>query len=315
MVSLDFMAYAMAAKALSQSFNPCRLCPRACRVNRMSERGFCGAGLTASVNLEQLHFGEEPPISGHRGSGTVFFSGCTLDCCYCQNHQISRSHEGARQMGVWQLAEVFLQLQEKGAHNINLVSPTPYVVVILKALALARESGLHLPVVYNTSGYEQIDTLRALAGLIDIYLPDYKYPDPARAQELSGAADYPLAAQAALAEMLAQVGHLRLDDDGIAQSGIMVRHLVLPNNMSDSAKALADIVRICGNEVYISLMAQYTPLYKAGQTPGLERPLREEEYAAVVGAMEDLNLGNGFIQKLSSAGPEQIPVFRSKENF
>jgi putative pyruvate formate lyase activating enzyme len=315
MACLDFMAYTMAAKALSQSFNPCSLCPRTCRVNRMSERGFCGAGLTASVNLEQLHFGEEPPISGLCGSGAVFFSGCTLDCCYCQNHQISRSHEGARQLGVWQLAELFLDLQEKGAHNINLVSPTPYTVLILKALALAKESGLHLPIVYNTSGYEKIDTLRALAGLIDIYLPDYKYPDPFRAKELSAAADYPLVAQSAIAEMLAQVGHLRLDDNGIAQSGIMVRHLVLPNNMSDTAKALADIARICGTEVYISLMSQYTPLYKASQTPGLERPLHEEEYVAAVTAMEDLGLGNGFIQKLSSSGQEQIPVFRSKENF
>jgi putative pyruvate formate lyase activating enzyme len=310
----DFMAYNLAAKDLSLALNPCSLCPRACRVTRMSQRGFCGAGLAASVNLGQLHFGEEPPISGSRGSGTVFFSGCTLHCLYCQNHQISRSHEGAQQMGVWHLAELFLDLQEKGAHNINLVSPTPYAVIILKSLALARENGLSLPIVYNTSGYEKTDTLRQLAGLIDIYLPDYKYPDPVKAKALSAAADYPLVAQTAIAEMLAQVGHLRLDADGIAQSGLMVRHLVLPNHMSDTPKALEDIARICGTEVYISLMAQYTPMYKAGLTPGLERPLHREEYEAAVKAMEELGLDNGFIQKLDSAGQEQIPLFHGEEN-
>jgi putative pyruvate formate lyase activating enzyme len=312
----DPLAYRSAARSLNSTLLSCDLCPRECAVSRIGgSRGFCGAGSAASVNLGQLHFGEEPPISGRRGSGTVFFSGCTLSCCYCQNHQISRSHDGSRPMEAGHLAELFLELQSQGAHNINLVSPTPYTVIILEALAIARESGLNLPIVYNTSGYEKIDTLRTLAGFIDIYLPDYKYPDPLKAGNLSGAADYPQAAQAAMGEMLAQVGHLQMDEQGIARRGLMVRHLVLPDNMSDTPRALQDIVRICGNEIYISLMAQYTPLYKAARIPGLDRPLKREEYAAALKAMEELGLYNGFIQELAASGKDPVPVFNSGKNL
>ncbi|MDR1397432.1 MAG: hypothetical protein LBJ14_06840 [Desulfarculales bacterium] len=294
----------------------CRLCPRGCAVSRLDgDLGYCGAGILASVNVSQLHFGEEPPISGRRGSGAVFFSGCTLNCCYCQNHRISRGHEGSRQMDARGLAELFLDLEGKGAHNINLVSPTPYTAVIGQALTIAREGGLSLPTVYNTSGYEKIDTLRALAGFIDIYLPDYKYSDPLKAGKLSGAADYPQAARAAIGEMLAQVGHLQMDEQGIARRGLMVRHLVLPDGMSDTPRALRDIVRICGKGIYISLMAQYTPLYKVALTPGLDRPLKREEYAAALKAAEDLGIYNGFIQDPSAAGQEMIPDFNSEDNL
>ena len=309
------LAYGNAAQELNKVMSACELCPRKCGVNRLWDNGFCGSGVNAQVNLYQLHFGEEPPISGVNGSGTVFFSGCTLSCAFCQNHQISTSHERSQQVGAWEMAEIFMALQEKGAHNINLVSPTPHLVVILKALLLAREGGLTLPVVYNTSGYEKLSTLQALAGLVDIYLPDYKYYDAAKAKSLSGAEDYPRAARMALEEMLAQVGHLELDEKGVAVRGLLVRHLVLPNNLSDTPKVLNSIADICGTDTWVSLMSQYTPLHQAAMVPGLERAITQEEYDAACRAFDDAGLHNGFVQELSSTGSDFIPSFKSEHNL
>lgn len=310
----DFKKYFEAAQELNSWLVSCRLCPRQCGVNRvLGETGYCGAGPLAPVNIATLHYGEEPPISGHKGSGTVFFSGCTMHCVFCQNHQISRGRDNPTLMGAMELAEVFLNLESQGAHNINLVTPTPHLVVILKALALARDMGLSLPVVYNTSGYERVDTLKVINGLIEIYLPDYKYLDEDVAAELSDAEDYPLVIRQALKEMLGQVGHLALDDNGIAQKGLMVRHLVLPGDKSDTSALLGRLARICGPETWVSLMAQYTPVYKAMDINGLNRPINEDEYEDALRALKKHGLDNGYVQDLSASGTEEIPGFKSEQ--
>ncbi len=308
----NFKKYFEAAQELNSWLSSCRLCPRQCGVNRiMGETGYCGAGTLAPVNITQLHFGEEPPISGSNGSGTVFFSGCTLSCLFCQNHQISRRQDNPTMMGAIELAEAFLSLQEQGAHNLNLVTPTPHLVVILKALALARDMGLNIPVVYNTSGYERLDTLKVLNGLIEIYLPDFKYFDEDIAAELSDAEDYPLVVRAALKEMLAQVGHLAVDEQGVAVKGLLVRHLVLPQGKADSPAVLKRLASLCTTDVWVSLMAQYTPMHKAATREGLNRPISRDEYEEALAALKKHGLNNGFIQELSSCGTERVPAFKS----
>lgn len=303
-------AYARAAQGLRRWLKACVLCPRACRVDRLAgERGFCRAGLTAPVNLAQLHQAEEPPISGSRGSGTVFFAGCTLACRFCQNHEISQEGWG-RELDAQGLAVVFLELQLAGAHNINLVTPTPHLVVILEALAKARAQGCTLPVVYNTSGYERAATIRRLDGLVDIYLPDYKYADDAVAARLSLAPNYVEHCRAALREMHEQVGPLEVDEHGLARRGLLVRHLVLPHDLSGTGQVLRDLVRLAGRGVWVSLMSQYTPMYQALATPGLERLLTPAEYAAARAALEEAGISNGFVQDLESADDGYVPDFQ-----
>jgi putative pyruvate formate lyase activating enzyme len=302
-------AYAQAAAYLRRWLKSCVLCPRACRVDRLAgAKGFCRAGLTAPVNIAQLHHGEEPPISGSQGSGTVFFAGCTLACRFCQNFAISQEGWG-QEMDAEDLAAVFLELQLAGAHNLNLVTPTPHLVVILEALAIAREHGLKLPVVYNTSGYERAATIRRLAGLVDIYLPDYKYADNAVALRLSQGRGYVEHCRASLREMFEQVGDLALDEQGVAVKGVLVRHLVLPHNLSGSDQVLKDLLRLGGRGVWVSLMSQYTPLYQARQTEGIERPLLAAEYEAAIAALEEAGIANGFVQGLSSANGKYVPGF------
>ncbi|BEQ16051.1 radical SAM protein [Desulfoferula mesophila] len=303
--------YERVAARLEKSLRSCVLCPRRCRVDRLAgELGFCrAAAQTAAVNTSQLHFGEEPPISGTKGSGTVFFAGCTLACRFCQNWQISQAG-GGEETSPQDLAGVFLGLEMAGAHNINLVTPTPHLVVILKALAIARGYGLALPVVYNTSGYESAAVLRQMEGLIDIYLPDLKYADEAVAERLSQAANYVAGAQSALAEMHRQVGNLKLEDDGIAYRGVMVRHLVLPNGLSGSPQVLARIAEICGPGAWVSLMSQYFPTYKAAETPGMERRIKQAEYQEATEAMQRLGLSRGYVQGLASATEKMVPRWR-----
>jgi putative pyruvate formate lyase activating enzyme len=207
------------------------------------------------------------------------------------------------------LAAVFLELQLAGAHNLNLVTPTPHLVVILEALAIAREHGLNLPVVYNTSGYERAATIRRLAGLVEIYLPDYKYADNAVAERLSRGRGYVEHCRASLREMFEQVGDLELDEKGVAIKGVLVRHLVLPRNLSGSDQVLKDLVRLGGRGVWVSLMSQYTPLYQARRTQGLERPLIAAEYEAAIAALEDAGIANGFVQGLGSANGKYVPGF------
>ncbi|MGD9125647.1 MAG: radical SAM protein [Desulfarculaceae bacterium] len=301
--------YRRAAQRLRRWQKACVICPRGCRVDRLQgERGFCRAGTKAAVNVAQLHFGEEPPISGHRGSGTVFFAGCTMACRFCQNYQISQEGWG-EELDAEDLALVFLKLQLNKAHNINLVTPTPHLPVILDALAIARENGCTLPVVYNTSGYERAATIRRLAGLIEIYMPDYKYFDNQAAERLSQAPNYVEHCRAALAEMFAQVGGLKLDQDGVATQGVLVRHLILPQGLSQTPEVLKDLAALAGSEVWISLMAQYHPMYKACETPGLERRLNAAELQEAHQALEEAGIEHGFVQGLASSNGEFLPGF------
>ncbi|MCB2193153.1 MAG: radical SAM protein [Deltaproteobacteria bacterium] len=304
-------AYERAAARLEKALGSCVLCPRRCRVNRLEgELGFCRAqASTAAVNTSQLHFGEEPPISGSKGSGTVFFAGCTLACRFCQNWQISQAG-GGEETSPQDLAGIFLGLEMAGAHNINLVTPTPHLVVILKALAIARGYGMAVPVVYNTSGYESAAVLRQMDGLIEIYLPDFKYIDDQVAERLSQAPNYVANARASLAEMHRQVGNLKLEENGVAYRGVMVRHLVLPNGFSGTPQVLAQIAEICGPGAWISLMSQYFPTYKAAETPGLERRINRQEYNEATEAMQRLGLSRGYVQGLASATDKMVPRWR-----
>ena len=309
---LDEQAEALrtAAGFMRSWLKSCVMCPRGCKVDRLvGEKGFCRASAnTVAVNMTQLHHGEEPPISGSRGSGAVFFAGCTMACRFCQNYQISQEGWG-QEMGPEELAAVFMDLQQKGAHNLNLVTPTPHLVVILEALAIVRENGCRLPVVYNTSGYERAAVIRRLTGLIQIYMPDYKYYDPQAAARLSDAPNYVKHCRAALAEMHRQVGPLKMNKKGIATGGVLVRHLVLPGGLSGSEQVLPDLVHICGPEVWVSLMAQYYPAYKACEIAGLERRLSIEEFQRACEALEAADIENGFVQNLSAADGDYLPSF------
>jgi len=282
----------------------CTLCPRRCGADRAAGRtGFCGAGATLKAARAALHHWEEPCISGTRGSGTVFFSGCTLKCCFCQNYPISAEGLG-KEITVEHLAEIFLNLQAQGAHNINLVTAAHFVPAVLDALALYRPN---IPIVYNSSGYESVETLRMLEGAVDIYLPDYKYIDPNMAAMLSGARDYPDTAHAAIEEMVRQTGAPVYDQDGMMTRGTLIRHLVLPGLTGDSIRILE---QICDDfpGIPVSLMGQYTPCGRALSIPGMDRKIKKKEYARVLAYMEAVGL-SGYRQELGSADGAFIPAF------
>ncbi|MCL0057999.1 radical SAM protein [Dehalococcoidales bacterium] len=256
----------------------CCLCPRQCGVNRLAgESGKCRVTTQVIVSSYGPHFGEEAPLVGSHGSGTIFFTYCNLRCLFCQNYTISQLGEG-RAVNREELARMMLSLQAKGCHNINLVSPTHVVPYILDALELAVEMGLYLPLVYNSGGYDSVETLKLLDGIVDIYMPDMKYSDEKTAEQLSGIKDYPQVNKAAVREMHRQVGDLQLDEQGIAQRGLLVRHLVLPNQLAGTE----EVVRFLGQEVstntYLNIMAQYHPCYKAFDIPQLSRPVLEQEF-------------------------------------
>lgn len=283
----------------------CTLCPRGCNVNRTATegRGVCGMGTRPKIARAALHMWEEPCISGRRGSGTVFFSGCGLKCVFCQNEAIS--HGGAGELvTVERLAEIFRELTEQGAHNINLVTAAHFVPAVLDALAIYRPP---VPIVYNSSGYESVETLRMLDGVVDIYLPDFKYIDPASAQFLSGARDYPEKAIAAIDEMLCQTGPAVYDEDGMMLRGTQIRHLVLPGMLGDSMKILT-FIRDRWPDAPVSLMGQYTPCGRAKEIRGLDRRLTKKEYAKVLAHMEAIGL-DGYRQELTSAKEEYVPPF------
>lgn len=290
------------------SINPCNLCPRQCGVNRDKRTGFCGCGSGIKAARAALHFWEEPCISGTRGSGTVFFSGCTLQCVYCQNHGISREGYG-KVISVQHLAEIFLKLQEKGAHNINLVSPTPHLPQICRALESARPA-LRIPVVFNCGGYERIETIREMAGYADIYLPDIKYSSGELSQRYSGARDYFYVASQAVREMIAQTGAIEYDDEGMMQKGVIIRHLVLPGARRDSMEILRWIAENLPKDKYIlSLMSQYTPTDFVKGFPEINRRVTAMEYDSVVAEAVRLGLSSGFMQRRSSADKAYIPPF------
>ena len=278
----------------------CALCPRACGVNRLQgEKGYCRAGASAKVASYNVHMWEEPPISGVGGSGTIFFSNCTARCLFCQNYPISQLGVG-NEVSDERLAEMMLELQERGCHNINCVTPTHYVPQILAALEIAAQRGLHIPLLYNTSGYDSVETVRLLKDVVDIYLPDAKYADDAVARRLSGFVDYVKHDRAALLEMYRQVGtELVLDEDDMARRGMIIRHMVLPHDLSQTAEVLRWIAEHLSREVHVSLMAQYFPAHKAPGDPELGRRLTPEEYEAGLAAFEAAGLENGWQQELS----------------
>ena len=282
----------------------CELCPRLCRVNREEKPGACGCSARLLAARAALHFGEEPCISGTEGSGTVFFSGCNLHCVFCQNHKISRERY-VKALTAARLADIFRELEEKGANNINLVTPTPWVTEIIKALKLYRPN---VPVLYNTSGYERVEVLRELEGLVDVWLPDYKYADSALAARFSGAADYPAVARAALREMYRQSGNLTLNKEGKAVRGVMIRHLVLPLHLKNSFAVLDDIAALFGTEQYVSLMFQYTPFIKT-RFPELNRALTGRERARAEAYFLQRGFRNGYIQEADSKGSRFLPDF------
>jgi putative pyruvate formate lyase activating enzyme len=268
-----------AAKSLLQS---CRLCPHHCGVNRLEgETGKCRTASKAIISSYGPHFGEEAPLVGRHGSGTIFFTNCNLKCVFCQNYSISQLGEG-EEVSKKELACMMLSLQAQGCHNINLVSPTHVVPQILEALEVAVESGLHLPLVYNSGGYDSVETLNILDGIVDIYMPDMKYSDERVAKELSGIENYPQVNRAAVKEMHRQVGDLRIDEDGIAQRGLLVRHLVLPNGLAGTEKVVNFIGKEISSNTYINIMAQYHPCYKAYEIPSLARPISPAEFQEAV---------------------------------
>ena len=293
----------------------CRLCPRACGADRAAgQTGYCGADDRLMVARAALHHWEEPCLSGApddtRGSGTVFFSGCALRCCYCQNYPISQEGVG-KAITVERLAEIFLRLQRDGARNINLVTATQYLPQVRRALDLARADGLALPIVYNTGGYETVAAVKALTGYVDIWLTDFKYADPALADRLSAAPDYPAVAEAALRQMLLQTGAPVYDKEGFLQRGVIVRHLALPGCVQDSRAVLTTLARLqqeTGIPFVPSLMSQFTPFYKAAEH-GLGRRITTYEYRQVIDEAIRLGLTDGYMQEKSSAREEYTPPF------
>ncbi len=288
----------------------CRLCPRRCHVPRDGPEGACKSGRELRISRAALHHWEEPPISGARGSGAVFFTGCPLGCLYCQNAEISTGQKPGQAVSPQELSRIFFRLVEEGAHNINLVTPTHYIQGIRRALLHKR---LPVPVVYNTSGYERAEVLRSLEGLVDVYLPDFKYAQPDLAGALSNAPDYPEAAAAAIREMVRQAGPPEYDSQGLLRRGVLIRHLVLPGHTKNSIAVLERIAREFPG-VPVSLMAQYTPWGQAkapGGIPGypeLSRPITQRELQKVQGVLFDLGL-DGFVQSRSAKGAAYIPEF------
>ena len=278
------------AAVFQRRLKACDLCPRDCGVNRREgEIGVCGVGNQVWVNSYGPHFGEEDPLRGSQGSGTIFFSGCNLSCLYCQNAEISQKVSGS-EISVEVLADMMLELENRGAHNINLVSPTHVAAQIVKAIYIAAQRGLRLPIVYNSGGYDSIHTLKMLDGIIDIYMPDMKYSEPEISERLSGVFDYPSVNQLAVKEMFRQVGDLVLSSRGIAERGLLIRHLVLPDDLAGSKAILRFIGKEISLNTYLNIMDQYRPAYLAGRHSEINRRITSDEYLAVVGEAVMLGL-------------------------
>jgi len=300
------------AEALDARLAACDICPWDCRVNRLEgEVGFCHSGALPVVASVCAHHGEEPVLSGSRGSGTIFFGNCNMRCVYCQNYQISQDYKAQKrhEVEVHALAEDMLYLQDElGCHNINLVSPSHFVPQIVSALLEAVPLGLKLPLVYNTSGYDSVSTLRELSGIISIYLPDLRYASNKWGRRFSGAPDYVERAREAIKEMQRQVGDLVVDENNIAQKGLIVRHLILPNGIAGSRDSLSWLVEEVSPRVTLSLMSQYFPTHRAPQIPLLSRTITQEEYDEVVQLVEELGIENGWLQGMDA--PESyLPDF------
>lgn len=290
-------------------YQECTLCPRECGMNRLNGRkGYCGQTARLRVARAALHMWEEPCISGTRGSGTVFFSGCPLGCVFCQNHTISRGSQG-KEISVIRLAEIFMELQEKGAHNINLVTPTHFVPQIIEALRISRKMGLKLPIVYNTSGFEKADTLELLDGWVDIYLTDFKFMDLHLSRRYANAEGYAFYAAKALEEMLRQTGDPKFDAEGMMTKGTIVRHMVMPGQAMDSRRIVDYIYDTFGNQVYISLMNQYTPCGNLDKYPELKVKAKSKVYQRLIAYMLKKGITQAFIQEGPTAEESFIPDF------
>ena len=290
-------------------YTNCLLCARKCGVNRESgARGYCRSSAVMHVSRADLHYWEEPIIAGTKGSGTVFFSGCSLGCIFCQNHEISRASVG-REVSENELADIMLDLQTRGAHNINFVTATHYAPSIIAATQIARNKGLLLPIVYNTGSFDAIKTIEMLRGTVDIYLPDFKYYRRETAASLANAANYPDVALAAIREMVSQQS-TPIIDNGIMRKGVIIRILLLPGHLAEAKLSLSRLYREFGDSVYFSLMGQYTVMH--GMPHPLDRRVTISEYAELVSYAEKLGIVNGFTQELSSSGVEYIPKFNTK---
>jgi len=303
------------AGKLCSLLSACRLCPWRCGADRTrGETGRCGAGNTARVAKAVAHFGEEPPVSGTRGSGTIFFSRCNLRCCFCQNYQISHEALG-EDVSVEALKHLMLGLQEQGCHNISLVSASHYLPFAIQALLQAAQEGLALPVVYNSNGYEDAEVLSLLEGIINIYLPDAKYGDDGCALKYSGAADYTAVNRRALDEMFRQAGYLELDENGIALRGLIVRHLVLPGGLAGTGAVLTALKQRFGRFLAVSLMGQYSPCFRAAGIPELSTRVSGEDYRAACGLLESLAFENGWVQDPATMDESFLPDFRKKDTW
>ena len=290
----------------------CRVCPRNCSADRLSDqKGFCRAGAEIILARAALHMWEESCISGKEGSGAVFFSGCSLGCKFCQNGQISRGQTG-KKVTVDRLADIFLELQQQKANNINLVTAGHFLPQVAEAIEKSRNRGLQIPVVYNSSGYEKSEMLKLLEGLVDIYLPDFKYMDPELAEKYSYARDYPEVAKEALKEMVRQTGTPEFDRRGIMKKGVIVRHLLLPGHVKDSRRVLEYLLSTYEKEIYISLMNQYTPMPAMKDDPRLSRKVTDREYQRLIDYGLQLGLENGFIQEGETAKESFIPEFNGE---
>lgn len=284
----------------------CKVCPHECGIDRTKFIGRCRSTDQVKIALYSIHNFEEPCISGKRGSGTIFFSNCNMNCIYCQNYEISQKGKG-KEISVKELANIMIEQQEKGAENINLVTPTSYAIQIIDAIKLAKKQGLKIPIVYNTNAYESIETLKLLEGYIDIYLPDLKYYYNELGEKYSNVKNYFNIAIQAIKEMYRQVGCPKLNDNGIMEKGLMIRHLILPNNIENSKQILKWIKENMDNNIYVSVMAQYFPTYNAKKVDNLNRKLTQKEYEEIEKYLYTINIENGYMQELGEHEEEYVP--------
>lgn len=293
---------------MNELYNSCELCPRKCHINRNTTKGICSNTSTLKVARSALHYFEEPSISGSNGSGTIFFSGCNLKCCYCQNKEISNDNFGIN-ISVERLSELMLELQKKKANNINLVTPTHFVPSIIEAIKLARRNGLSIPIVYNTSGYESVATIKQLAGYIDIYLTDFKYFDNKLGEDLSKVKNYFEIASLALEEMYKQVGKNKFSSNGMMTKGIIVRCLVLPTKGTDTKKIINYLYKKYQDNIYLSIMNQYTPVNHSDTFTFLNDKVSDKEYDDIINYALDLGVKNAYIQEGETQDKSFIPPF------
>lgn len=292
------------------SLKKCEICPHKCGIDRTNNKiGRCKSKDTVKVALSSIHKFEEPCISGGNGSGTVFFSNCNLSCDFCQNYEISQLGTG-KEITIERLAEIFLSEQEKKANNINLVSPTSYVIQIIEAIKIARKQGLKIPIIYNTNGYENVETIQKLNGYVDIYLPDLKYAENEIAKKYSKIDNYFEIATSAIKEMYNQVGSLEFDSNGIVKKGVIIRHLILPNHTENSKKVLKWIDENMPKDIMVSIMAQYFPTYRAKEIEELNRKITKNEYKKIENFLYSLNLENGYIQEMGKNEENYVPIWK-----